>query len=78
MLACYTHNRHGDTAAGEKFRLTVTMALHQLPGGVLRDLAQRWPHNGNHAERVVAEAIDEALVLSNWRVEHQLPSRTGH
>jgi hypothetical protein len=63
---------------GEKFRLIVTTALHQLPGRVLRDLAKRWPHDGNHAERVVADAIDEALLRSNWHLERQLPSRTSY
>ena len=63
MLACYTQHHCGDTAAAETFRLTVTMALRQLPGAVLRDLAKRWPHNGTHAERV------EVCTRSNGRLD---------
>jgi hypothetical protein len=67
----------GDTAAGEGFRLTVDTALHQLPAGVLRDLARRWPHDGNRAERIVAEAIDEALLRPHRPVRRRPAAAAG-
>ena len=50
-----------DVADATQFRAAVARALCELPGDILRELATRWPANGNFADRIVAEAIAEAL-----------------
>ncbi len=67
---CSQHHR-GDAAAAEQFRSTVMTALRPLPSGVLRDLAKRWPLDGNRAERVVAAAICEALLRSDSQFDRR-------
>ena len=67
MLASWAHR---DTTEAARFRSAVAMTLRELPGDMLRELATRWPANGNLAERIVAEAIVEHLELCDWRLAH--------
>ena len=61
MLACPRH-RFDRASTRAEFRCTVDAALRRLPGGTLHLLAGRGPRHGDPAERIVAEAIDEALL----------------
>ena len=67
MLASWAH---GDTTEAARFRSAVATTLRELPGDMLRELATRWPANGNLAERIVAEAILDHLELGDWRLAH--------
>ena len=50
-----------DVADATQFRAAVARALREQPGDVLRKLAASWPAEGDLADRIVAEAIAEAL-----------------
>ena len=50
-----------DAADAIRLRAVVTSALRELPGDVLRKLATSWPAEGDLADRIVDEAITEAL-----------------
>ena len=74
MLASWAHR---DTTEAARFRSAVAMTLRELPGDMLRELATRWPANGNLAERIVAEAIVEHLELCGSRLEHRPKPTAG-
>ena len=64
MFAACAQDRQSRTSADAQFCSTVMTVLRRLPDGTLRDLAKRWPVAGNHAEQLVAEWIDEAMLQS--------------
>ena len=60
-MSASQHKRRDGGEACEVFCSTVAATLHGLPRDALRELAGRWPSDGNPAERIVAAAMREAL-----------------
>jgi DNA-binding XRE family transcriptional regulator len=68
----------GDMEDRDGFLFDLAFALrHKVPPGHFRDLAKRGLRRDELAERIVAEAILEHLLLCGWRLERGLPLAPG-
>ena len=74
-MSASQHKRRDGGEACEVFCSTVAATLHGLPRDALRELAGRWPSDGNPAERIVAAAMREALLRADQRRLHLVSAK---